>query len=473
MADYLGTIISHEALRRLYFGLVRQWQPAVCCDVGTNDGQAALLAQVAAPEARVFAFEANPEIFAQHHARLAAAGIQHRACAIGAGRGEVTVFAPRTLSKMWVDGEMHDAVITEPSDTGKTSLLRRDEEATYREFRVPLQSLDDFFAGESAVSFALWIDVEGAALEVLAGAKALLGRTVALFVETENRAFWQEQKLSADVAAFLAAVGFVPVARDREYGDDQFNVLFVPQRLEEDARLALEEELRAQVPVIVPAFNNPTHLRAMVEQLKRLRFRQIVVVDNGSAFPPMLAYLDSLGGCVAVRRGENRGPRFLLEDAETFAGWPEHFCLTDPDLEFNPALPPLFLQNLLDLTEEQRVGKAGFALDLSEPERMLDETFAIGGERYRIAEWEAKFWQQLLPSRLPDPVYRAWIDTTFALYHKRFFDPQNYLEAVRVAGRFTARHLPWYRDHQLPADEARFYREHSQHSFYRGTPPPA
>src|SRR5690606_15883048 len=134
-----------------------------------------------------------------------------------------------------------------------------------------------------------------------------------------------------------------------------------------------------------------------------------------------------------VREAQNRGPRHVFEDPAAYALLPDKFCVTDPDLAFNPALPNDFLAQLAALTERERIGKAGFALDIADPDRMQQGTFRIGEGRYRIWEWEAQFWRHpLAPASGGDPVYEAPIDTTFALYNKRHFDPANFLAAVRV-----------------------------------------
>ena len=474
----IGAVADNVTLRGLYFDLLRRLQPDVCCDIGAHDGQAASKAKEAAPGAEVYAFEANPEIYELYRTRLENAGVHYLNLAITERSGEVTVYAPRTLSKAWHNGSIVNASITEPGDTGKTSLLRRNEAATYREFTVASHSLDEFFTSKirdfPACRFALWIDVEGAAALVLLGAETILENTAAIFVELEGHPFWSEQRTADRVIEFLMERGFVPVARDREYGDDQFNVLFVRAAY----RDAIDELILRphvyplrEVPVLIPVFNNPTYLRKMIEQLRGVGLPNIVVVDNGSLYPPFLEYLDSLEGRLrVVRLNENSGPRRLFRDTTLYDRLPQYFCITDPDLEFNPELPSDFLQHLTDLATKYRVGKAGFSLDISEPEKLIAVPFQIGEESYHIWEWEAQFWQARLDEE-DDPAYRASIDTTFAVYNKEFFRAENFLDAIRVAGRYTARHLPWYADHHLPSEEADFYRTASKHSFYTGTPP--
>ena len=44
-------------------------------------------------------------------------------------------------------------------------------------------------------------------------------------------------------------------------------------------------------------------------------------------------------------------------------------------------------------------------------------------------------------------MYAGWIDTTFCLYNKKYFYAGvNFLDAIRIAGNFTCKHLPWYKD---------------------------
>ena len=59
--------------------------------------------------------------------------------------------------------------------------------------------------------------------------------------------------------------------------------------------------------------------------------------------------------------------------------------------------------------------------------------------RSSIKDWESVFWTK----RVEDDeyeLYEAGIDTTFALVNKKY--PGG--KSIRVAGNFTARHIPWY-----------------------------
>ena len=49
-------------------------------------------------------------------------------------------------------------------------------------------------------------------------------------------------------------------------------------------------------------------------------------------------------------------------------------------------------------------------------------------------------------------VYRSRIDTTFALYNKKFIK-KNKLEAISIGDDFTCKHLPWEKNYNLPKKE--------------------
>jgi FkbM family methyltransferase len=497
---------GNERLTILLWDLLERLSPTVFCDIGAFDGSACIAARRKFPDLLVYAFEANPEIFQLHASSPALAGIKYLNLAISDTVGPARIFAPRTLARYYADGRVLPGRVEEPRTTGKSSLLLRDEDATYAEWDVAGTTLDAFFAAEpinaAGQRFVLWIDAEGAADKVLQGAGGILANTVAVLIETESFEFWKAQKDSAHVTRELIRKGFIPIARDREYGDHQFNVLFVKAALvagiarelfdahsplrscmasPEDqrvpnrapgiatgARSSIGAHFQSSIPIVIPTFNSVTYLQAMLSQLRHRGFQNIVVVDNASTFPPFLDYVSGIAPEVAViRLSENRGPRDVFLDKKNLFALPQYFCVTDPDLEFNPSLPEDFLCELAVLTEEHRVGKAGFALDLSDRLLMREDEFQIGAAKYRIWEWEAQFWEhQVGSTSTGDEVYLAAIDTTFAVYNKRYFDPADHLKAVRVAGKYTCRHLPWYRNTGLSREEEDFYRANEQFSFY-------
>ena len=223
------------------------------------------------------------------------------------------------------------------------------------------------------------------------------------------------------------------------------------------------------IPIFIPSFNNPTYVGNMINQILAKNLTNIIVVDNCSTSRKMRDFLDSLASPIKLERlSTNFGPRYIFRSKDRLASLPTIFCVTDPDLQMNPQLPVDFIDELVLCTERFGVGKAGFSLDISNPAEFRDEAFLIGGSSYRPWEWERQFWKTRLGATTDgSPVYKASVDTTFAVYNKRFYYDRLHFRGVRVAGNYTCRHLPWYRDSIVPPDEDRHYVETSSHSFFQ------
>jgi Glycosyl transferase family 2 len=229
------------------------------------------------------------------------------------------------------------------------------------------------------------------------------------------------------------------------------------------------------VPCLIPAFNNPTYVRQTIAQLARFPDLKLFILDNGSTYGPMLEFCAEAdrgryGDTKVLRLGCNAGPRAAWYN---LLDMPKFFCITDPDLELNPELPDDFVRRLIDLTEIYQIGKAGFALNLADRDRMWQNTFRHCEGWMTIWEAETRHWRVPLPDHpaIGEPLFLANIDTTFAVYNKTWFDIRHPWDAVRVAGRYTCRHLPWYKDTGLPAEEEEFYRQATEFSYYMGDRP--
>lgn len=480
---------SHDALVNSFWKLIQAVGPKYFFDIGANDASTSRRIKQLMPHCEVWAFEANPKIHAKFLPAVAATGVRYINLAVSSSNGHVTLYMPRTYTKTIVNGELVKTSAVEPEDTGRSSVLKRNEDATYEEFNVPSITLDKLFEVRGMVDevrdAVLWVDVEGAAFEVLSAAAVALKKAALLFVEVENHPFWAGQKDCADVARVLLEAGFIPIERDREYGDMQFNTLFVHQsllhlvypttfvtndpispvlpvlQLEAQPRPAaakrfksyrsIAAHLTASIPVIIPVFNNPSYSENMVWQLVDRGFDNICLVDNASTSEAMLAFLEKAEGyATVIRTGYNHGPRHTILNADHYNLLPDLFCVTDPDLEFNPQMPEDVIFELSRVTEHFKIGKAALALRIDDADKMHGNKLSISGREYQVPEWEQQWWKDQV-GHLPDSskIYRAVTDTTFAVYNKKYFSPHLFFDSVRVAGNYTCRHLPWYRDSGL------------------------
>lgn len=192
--------------------------PPVILEIGAREATFSKHCNLALPKSKIFAFEASPHNYRLYSEECKSYSIQYLNYAIGAGDG-VGEFFINTV----IDGE------PVPPDTGRNSLLPRTGSAIAESIPVQIITIDHFLAekGLRGQPLAVWIDVEGATGDVLRGMEASLKHVDSLFVEVEEKRFWEDQWLRSDVEECLGLHGLTAVARDFEYADDgQYNMMF-------------------------------------------------------------------------------------------------------------------------------------------------------------------------------------------------------------------------------------------------------
>lgn len=212
--------------RRLFTRLLRATRVDVVCDVGSMNGADALRFHRAAPCACVYALEPNPVNFRLMRVNPALQQDAIRLLPFAASNydGESDFFL--------VEAEQS----REDASRGLSSLYPRSGPIypSTAVARVHTTRLDTLLAGESAAGarFALWIDVEGKAYEVVEGASAVAGNVSLLHVEVEAApCIAAEQRLYPEVVTLLRRLGFTELATDLPPGRAQFNALFVRREL--------------------------------------------------------------------------------------------------------------------------------------------------------------------------------------------------------------------------------------------------
>ncbi len=226
------------------------------------------------------------------------------------------------------------------------------------------------------------------------------------------------------------------------------------------------------IPVLVVCFNNASYLLNTVKQLNE---RGIVplVIDNASTDAYTIATLGRLDAtqAIIVRNTRNLGHLVGFLDP-VYKLLPETFAYTDPDLQFNSELPPDFLLQLAKVAELYECYKAGMALDIcnaGEIRKAVSSTVRKYPFKFKkihtVNEWEAQYWKMPLKHENLE-VYAASVDTTFAVYQKKFFNGE-FTKGVRVAGAFTAVHLPWFEHLDIAsAEERKVYANTAKYSMW-------
>lgn len=215
-----------------------------------------------------------------------------------------------------------------------------------------------------------------------------------------------------------------------------------------ESKKVIEKEFEQNdIPIFIISFNNLTYLKNTINTLEKYKLSNIHVIDNKSDYPPLLDYLKDIPYQVHML-DKNWGHR-VLWDSHLFDDYifNQMYVVTDPDLEFNPKLPDNFLYHMYKiLVQFPNITKVGFGIRIDDlPNSELND---------KVLSWEKQFWKEKQPDAEYE-LYRAHVDTTFALYRPGKIRRYNFYTGLRIAGDFLARHLPWYGD----CEERAYYRE--------------
>ena len=208
-----------------------------------------------------------------------------------------------------------------------------------------------------------------------------------------------------------------------------------------------------EVPVFVPVRDRVTPLRALVDWLERAGHEEIWLVDNASTYPPLVEYLEASPHHV-VRLGRNFGHRapWLSGTVQRVASG-RYFVITDPDIVPDDGCPLDAVDHFRSLLDRYpSIDKVGFGLRIDD----LPGTYPLAAA---VREWEARFWRE----EVEPGVFRADIDTTFALYRplgRRHQEDR----ALRTGAPYVARHLPWYANPAELSEDDLYYRDHADTS---------
>ena len=215
------------------------------CDIGSRDGDQAMLFRQLCPEAAVLAFEANPINFKAMRAdpRL---------------RDERIELLSFAVSNMRDIARFHvtDVDYTDPkTNKGTSSLLLREDFPIKDTVEVDTRRIDEFILAEfsQARAIALWIDVEGAEYFVIEGMSGIKDRVVVVHVETAKVPLRQGQKTLAELTVLMETQGFSlcgsNIRRTADWGD----VVYVNRRVIRDLGFRFSVcKLRGYMGVWIP-----------------------------------------------------------------------------------------------------------------------------------------------------------------------------------------------------------------------------
>ncbi|MBU2018291.1 MAG: glycosyltransferase family 2 protein [Bacteroidetes bacterium] len=189
------------------------------------------------------------------------------------------------------------------------------------------------------------------------------------------------------------------------------------------------------IPVVINNYNRLECLQQQVKWFESYGFKKLYIIDNDSNYGPLLDYYKKSKHFI-FRLDKNVGHTALWDTHLFLLLKNSHYIYTDPDIIPVKAFPKDFIQYFKGiLTKYPQFGKIGPALK-------IDDLPDYYPHKKEVIAWEKQYWEK----ELEENVYDAIIDTTFALYLPNRKGDAAYVPALRIAGKFEARHLPWYQN---------------------------
>jgi hypothetical protein len=206
------------------------------------------------------------------------------------------------------------------------------------------------------------------------------------------------------------------------------------------------------IPIIINNFNRLETLKKLILSLETRGYLNIYIIDNLSTYPPLIEYYKTCRYTI-FRLEKNMGPDALWASSIYKKFKNDFFVYTDSDIVPIVECPDDFLLFFLNTLKENKLArKVGFSLKIDDiPDSNLLKKYIIKCEEH--------FFHDFKKGNL---LYRAPIDTTFALYRPRGKrrHANNSIEMYRTGYPYLARHLPWYTDSKNPDAEEKYYLEH-------------
>lgn len=208
------------------------------------------------------------------------------------------------------------------------------------------------------------------------------------------------------------------------------------------------------IPVFIVNRNRHAAMVQLIDWLRAGGTRKIVILDNASTYPPLLAYYDALpDGVNVLRLPQNHGP-YVLWQQRVHEVLETPYVLTDSDIVPAQGCPSDLVGRLYEtMRRYPDASKVGPALRIDN----LPDGYA---DADTVRKWESQFWEH----PVAPGVFAAPIDTTFALYPARADFSIND-RALRLGRPYIVEHTPWYAQEDALSDEERYYRDHASKTF--------
>jgi len=209
------------------------------------------------------------------------------------------------------------------------------------------------------------------------------------------------------------------------------------------------------IPIIINNFNRLDTLKKLINSLESRGYNNIIILDNDSTYPPLLEYYKSIKHEV-VYLGQNVGYLALWKTDQYKRFEKSFYVYTDSDVVIDEQCPDNFMELFLNtLKQKPACLKVGFGI-------RIDDIPDYYKEKDSVIWWEKQYWTE----KEGDYLYKARIDTTFALYRPYCKGGSSAHLVYRTGFPYVIQHLPWYQDTDHLTEEEQYYIDHTKKSTF-------
>lgn len=208
------------------------------------------------------------------------------------------------------------------------------------------------------------------------------------------------------------------------------------------------------IPIFILNKDRLGVLKDQVASLHKRGYTNITIVDNKSTYQPLLDWYRDSGVDVYFNPTDKTCNGTLYHLAFSFkiekfskpitAGY---YVFNDSDVVPIEECPIDFIEDMTEVCKEYNCHKVGLGLK-------IDDIPDVFYNKKAVLDKERPYWNGQIDGHKM-PLYRAAVDTTFAVYTpgtQPLWGPPE--RCLRTGGVYLGRHIPWYYDYNnLPEDE--------------------
>ncbi len=211
------------------------------------------------------------------------------------------------------------------------------------------------------------------------------------------------------------------------------------------------------IPIIINNRNRYSFLKLQIQSLEKRGYTNICIIDNNSSYLPLLNYYDTECPYTVFRLKQNMGHLALWKSGLIKQFRSRYFVYTDSDVVLDECCPSDFMEQFVRVMKKYPlVEKVGFSLRIDDLPDSYDH-------KQQVIDWESQFWKRKISEN--PPLYKAAIDTTFALHRPYYIVGGNlHSPIIRLGKPYTALHMPWYNDSANLNEEELYYIRHCETS---------